>query len=87
MANLRKDPGFNLVAVGTDLISNHKPANGQAFEVRVLRQGGHILLSVDGRPEVEWTDQNPLGAGYIGLRQMSNTQSATYTHFDVLSVE
>eukprot|EP01047_Picozoa_sp_COSAG01_P095334 COSAG01_NODE_26057_length_724_cov_27.251200_1_plen_57_part_00 len=45
--------------------------------------GGHVLLLVDGKSEVEWVDSTPLGGGYIGLRQMLNTLSSTYTHFDV----
>jgi len=83
IANLRKDPGFHLVASGNDLVGGHRPANGRAFEVRVVRLGGQIVLSVDGAPEVTWTDPSPLGGGYIGLRQMSNTGQASYTHLDV----
>lgn len=50
-ANLRKDPGFHLVAAGIDLVGG----KGQrAYEVVVRRQGATIKLLVDGEAEVEW---------------------------------
>ena len=85
VANLRKDPGFHLVGHGIDLMSNRGPP-GHVFEVVVRRSGktGVIILSVDGANEVTWTDPEPFtGTGYIGLRQMANTGSSRYTHFDV----
>ena len=86
-ANLRKDPGFHLVASGVDLVSNHIPTGADgAFEVRVLRRDGDVVVTVDGHTSVHWTDPQPLQGGYVGLRQMLNTRESTYTHLTVLSV-
>ena len=85
-ANLRKNPGFNLVQQGDDLIIHRAPKNGVAFEVVVRRAGANIALSVDGVDELAWTDGGPgarLGPGYFGLRQMASMDTGTYTHFDV----
>eukprot|EP00038_Savillea_parva_P014159 m.214529 g.214529 ORF g.214529 m.214529 type:complete len:299 (+) comp27211_c0_seq1:59-955(+) len=85
-ANLRKDPGFHLVAHGVDLVSNHVPRGAHgAFEVAVVRRGGTVEVTVDGRTSVRWTDPNPLAGGFVGLRQMLNTNASTYTHLDVVS--
>merc|ERR1712110_33365 len=84
-ANLRKDPGQNLVAEGVDLITNQKP-KGEVFEVVLKSLKGEITISVDGKEETNWKDSNPIGEGYIGFRQMLDTSECLYTHFDVYSL-
>ena len=89
-ANLRKNPGFNLVSQGDDLMIHKRPSNGVAFEVAVRRGPGPGDLSVwvDGACEMNWTDSGPgpvFGRGYIGLRQMSTTISAVFTHLEVVA--
>jgi hypothetical protein len=81
-ANLRKDPGFHLVAAGVDLIGGQ---GQRVYEVTVRRKGGMLSVLVDGKAEVEWEDPAPLrGNGYVGLRQMLDTGSSLYTHFEVV---
>ena len=73
-ANLRKNPGFNLVQQGDDLIIHRAPKNGVAFEVVVRRAGdahaaagasganastANITVSVDGEDELTWIDDGP----------------------------
>ena len=46
---------------------------------------GMLSVLVDGKAEVEWEDPAPLrGNGYVGLRQMLDTGSSLYTHFEVV---
>ena len=84
-ANLRKNPGFHLVAAGEDVMEHR---GQRVYEVHVRRSGrdGVIELLVDNRTSVRWTDSSPLpapGMGFVGLRQMAHTGSSLYTFFEV----
>ena len=81
--NLRRDPGFKLVQAGVDLIGGGPP---KVYEVVVRRDRGVIQVLVDGKGSVEWVDPQPYGGGYFGLRQMWQTNSSVYSHFEVVSL-
>lgn len=90
LANVRKNPGFNLVASGVDQMARHGPP-GHVFEVVVQNVGGNMTISVDGRREVGWIDNGTIAGpaynrGFVGLRQMAHGTSAIYTHFDVYNL-
>jgi hypothetical protein len=90
-ANLRKNPGFSMVAEGDDLILGRAPKNGKAFEVVLRRVGPKVTITVDGATSLEWTDDGrmsaPFKGGYVGLRQMLTTHIGVYTHFDVHGID
>ena len=75
--NLRKNPGFHLVAEGPEGIptKSEKP-----HTLTLAKHGNHIRLWIDQKKVIDWTDEGeqggkPHGDGYIGLRQMK------WTHF------
>jgi hypothetical protein len=86
---MRKNHGFHLVADGEDLISEKESLG--PYTVRVLKVGPRVTLAVDGEIALEWTDTGeqggpPLGAGYIGLRQMKHSAICSYDTFKVWAV-
>jgi hypothetical protein len=86
-ANLRKNRGFRMISVGVDRIGGEEPVY---HRVRLLKQGGRILLETrgrvalihhdTGRHDPIWTD------GWIGLRQMGSSHQVHYRHLRVWSV-
>jgi len=85
VANLRKNPGFHLVAGGVDLIGL-KP--NHVFNVVVSKVGPNIAVTVDGSLEAAWADDGTLdngvyNGGYIGLRQMQSTVWAAYHYLSM----
>ena len=88
-ANLRKNPGFAMPAVGIDRIGGTGPG---PHRVRLLKVGGRIQLETQGRLALVFEDDGnthgpKLGDGYIGLRQMAHSRRVSYTHFKVWKVE
>jgi hypothetical protein len=86
-ANMRKNPGSHVVAQGPPAIP---PQSTAVHRVRLVKDGGHITLSVDGKPSIDWTDDGKqfgavLGDGRIGLRQMQWTKFR-YRNFKVMSL-
>lgn len=75
--NLRKNPGFHLVAKGPEGI----PTKSEKIHtITLAKHGPHIRLWVDDKKVIDWTDKGkkggaPHGDGFIGLRQMQ------WTHF------
>lgn len=71
-ANLRKNKGFHFVQKGrpgipVDSLASHK--------ITLVKDGNHIILFVDDREIINWTDTGKIGgksldAGKIGFRQM-----------------
>ena len=86
-ANVRKNAGFYLTAIGKDLIADGKPGSYQT--VRVYKRAGKIRITVDDVLAVAFDDDGkrygPIHhhPGHIGLRQMGHTHQASY---DTLSV-
>jgi len=86
-ANLRKNKGFHLVAVGKDLIAD---APADAFQtVRIYKRGGHIRVMVDDVVAVAFDDDGKAfgpvhtQSGWIGLRQMGHTVRCEYGELHV----
>lgn len=81
-ANLRKNHGFHLVAVGKDLIA---PAPADAFQtVGIYKRGATIRVTVDDVVSVAFDDDGKTfgpvwnHSGWIGLRQMGHTVTCEY---------
>ncbi|MFP4499682.1 MAG: DUF1961 family protein [Candidatus Hydrogenedentota bacterium] len=74
-SNMRKNSGFYLVANGPPGID---PDSGTSHTLRLVKDGAHVQLRVDGRVIIDWTDDTnrygpPHGSGKIGFRQMQWT--------------
>jgi hypothetical protein len=86
-ANVRKNSGFHLVAIGKDLVWTDQPDSFQ--KISVYKRGGLIRLMVDDVVSVEFDDDGKTygpvhpHAGWIGLRQMAHTGSAAYERLAV----
>jgi hypothetical protein len=71
-ANLRKNKGFHLVQTGHEGI----PADStEVHRVQLIKNEARILLLVDDRKVIDWTDASGdlgpvFGEGKLGLRQM-----------------
>jgi hypothetical protein len=86
-ANVRKNAGFHLTAIGQDLICTGKKGSYQT--VRVYKRGGKIRLTVDDMLAVALDDDGKTYGpvhdhpGWIGLRQMGHS---TWGKYDSLRV-
>ncbi|EFW98450.1 hypothetical protein CMQ_4302 [Grosmannia clavigera kw1407] len=75
--NLRKSPGFHLVAQGADPLPPVVDARGAFYRVELVKDGAQVRFSIDDLPLFSWTDTEdgmtgPLvRGGRIGLRQMA----------------
>jgi hypothetical protein len=81
---IRKNPGMNLVASG---ISNTETCNNCDIKIRVLKVANSIMVEVNGEVVSGYEDQQPLGAGYIGLRSMRGVKAVTYDDFNVWQIK
>ena len=86
-ANVRKNPGFKLVATGKDLVFS---APAEAWQtIRLYKRGGTIRLTVDDIVSAAFDDDGrtygPIWtqSGWIGLRQMAHTVRCEYGHLKV----
>ncbi|SDE16562.1 DUF1961 family protein [Glycomyces harbinensis] len=68
--NLRKSPGFHLVAQGADPLPGPEDAD-RHYRVSVVKRGREVSFAIDGLRLFTFHDPEPLGEGRIGLRQMS----------------
>lgn len=83
-SNLRKNNHFYLIANGPPGI---EPGDMEPRKVRLIRDGGHVQLLVDGKVIIDHVDDGKhygpvLGGGKIGLRHMEWTK-ARYRNFRV----
>lgn len=83
-ANLRKNKGFDLVQIGRDGIPI---ASIEPHVVTLVKNGSHIVMFIDKREIINWTDTGAYGGGphadgKIGFRQMS-WSSFLYCNFSV----
>ena len=75
-SNLRKNNRFYLTAVGPVAVA---PGTGTFQKLRIIKDGRHIQLLVNGKVALDWTDNQPrrfgkpYGRGKIGFRQMAGT--------------
>lgn len=87
-ANLRKNAGFRMPAVGVDRIGGSGPG---FHKVRLLKMGNRIRLEANGRMSVIYDDDGqtygPVRTdGWIGLRQMGSAHRITYRNLRVHQV-
>lgn len=87
-ANLRKNPGFFLLANGPQ---PREFELNRPYLVQLLKRKGHIQLAIDGVVSIDFFDDGKtygktLAGGYFGLRQMRNT-FGRYRNFKVYSVK
>ena len=61
---LRRNPGFNLLAESREGESRA----GVTYRLKVRKQGGEIVFSLDGREMARATDSQPWRGGLLGLR-------------------
>ena len=89
-ANMRKNSGFMLVAVGNDLIGGSGAA---PHTVRILKRGGHVQVESNGTLALEYHDDGishgPVynHPGLIGLRFMAHSEEVRIHRMQVWSVE
>ncbi len=87
--NLRKSPGFHLVAQGADPLPPVVDARGAFYRVEVIKDGSDVSFSIDDLVLFRWTDDESTGprvrAGRIGFRQMSPLV-ASYRNLEVHSL-
>jgi len=73
--NLRKSPGFQLVAQGADPLPPVVDAKDAFYRIEVVKDAAHVAFAIDGLPLFSWTDDESTGprvqGGRIGFRQMS----------------
>lgn len=77
---LRRDPGFELVS---DLMLGAQP--NETYTVRIAAIDDQIQTAVNGRLLHDWTDPDPHGAGWIGMRTYNT--DVTYHDWTVFGVE
>jgi hypothetical protein len=68
--NLRKSPGFHLVAQGADPLPGPDDADDH-YRVRVTKRGVSVQFAIDDLTLFTFHDAAPLGAGRLGFRQMA----------------
>lgn len=73
---MRRDPGFEK---RSEFRVGAQPDH--SYDVQLLKRGGEIAATLDGRLVHRWTDPDPLGAGWVGLRTW-NTH-LTYDRWEV----
>ncbi|WP_243231840.1 DUF1961 family protein [Microbacterium sp. CIAB417] len=87
--NLRKSPGFHLVAQGADPLPPVVDARDAFYRIEVVKDGPHVAFSIDGLALFAWTDDESTGprirSGRIGFRQMSPLV-ARYRNLEVHSL-
>lgn len=76
LANLRKSPGFHLVAQGPDPLPDVADARGHFYRIEVVKDQRNVDLSINGTPLFSWEDKDSstgpvVGGGRIGFRQMT----------------
>lgn len=86
-ANLRKNPGFKIVAQGKDLVTGTPEDTFQT--IRLYKRGGTIRLMVNDVVSVAFDDDGKTNgpvwdnSGWIGLRQMGRTVRCEYDYLKV----
>ena len=79
-SRLRRDPGFEKVS---ELVMGIQP--DEEYRVRLARRGDRVTACVNGRVLHDWTDDDPHGPGWVGLRTYDT--DVTYDDWTVYRVE
>ncbi len=84
--NLRKSPGFHLVAQGADPLPPVVDARDAFYRITVVKDGPRVSFAIDDLTLFTWLDDESTGPraheGRIGFRQMSPL-SACYRDLEV----
>ena len=85
-SNLRKSPGFQLVAQGADPLPSLADVDG-FYRVHVEKDGPSVRFGIDGLTLFAWEDEGTdvLGPGRMGFRQMAPLRAA-YRDLEVTSL-
>lgn len=79
-SRLRRDPGFEQVS---ELMLGAQ--NGERYEVQLVKRGGRITALVNGRVLHDWSDSNPHGTGWVGMRTYET--DVTYDRWAVYGID
>ena len=84
VSNFRRNPGLNLMGQGPDLCKEIKTW----YRVRIVKDGGHVQLGVDGKLAHEFTDPQTLdtpmpGSGKVGFRAIGKDVRTLIRNFEV----
>jgi len=87
--NLRKSPGFHLVAQGADPLPPVADAADRFYRVAVEKDVDRVSFGIDDLPLFTWRDDGAtgpvVGAGRIGFRQMAPL-TACYRNLEIHSL-
>jgi hypothetical protein len=81
---IRKNPGANVLATHASQTSECSDCD---YHVRILKAGGEIAVEINGVVVNRVKDNDPLGGGYIGLRNMQGVKLVSYEDFRVWSAQ
>lgn len=81
---IRRNPGANKLSTE---FSRTDQCSDCDYRVRILKAGGLIAVEINGEVVNEVIDPDPLGAGYIGLRNMMGVDRVSYDDFRVWSIK
>ncbi|MDZ7722241.1 MAG: DUF1961 family protein [candidate division KSB1 bacterium] len=87
-SHLRKNSGFHLAQIGYEGIPT---ASKRIHHMKLIKDGGHIVMYVDHRCIIDWTDDGQIAGpmlrnGKIGFRQM-RWSHFRYRDFKVWSIK
>lgn len=68
--NMRKSPGFRLVAQGADPLPGPEEAEGH-YRIRIRKQANQVQFAIEDLTLFTYIDPDPLAGGRIGFRQMA----------------
>jgi hypothetical protein len=81
---MRRNPGANKLS--TEYSRTDKCSDCD-YRIRILKTGGLLAVEINGEVVNQVTDPDPLGGGYIGLRNMMGVDKVSYDNFEVWSIE
>ena len=81
---MRRNPGANKLS--TEYSRTDKCSDCD-YRIRILKAGGQIAVEIDGKVVNQVVDADPLGGGYIGLRNMQGVDRVSYDDFKVWSLK
>ena len=80
---MRKNPGANKLATE---YSRTDKCDDCDYRIRILKRGGELTVEINGEVVNQVNDPDPLGDGYIGLRNMMGVDKVSYDEFRVWSI-
>ena len=81
---MRKNPGMHKQS---NEYSRTDKCSDCDYHVRILKSGGLIAVEINGEVVNQVIDPDPLGDGFIGLRNMMGVDRVSYNDFRVWSVK